>query len=352
MSMNVSRILQEDFLYLSQHYDFSALRGKSFFITGATGLLGKQFILFFDFLNCHQKFGISVFALVRDLEKAHKIFGKKNLKNTYFIKGDVLSLPKISEPIDFIIHGASVTSSQAFVKNPVETIDVAVNGTKNILDQARVWHVKSVVYLSSMEVFGVTDGKSIVKESDYGYIDILNTRSSYSESKRLCECLCASYAQEYGVPIKIARLTQTFGPGIAYNDTRVAAQFARAVIEKKDIVLKTEGKTKRPVLYTRDALSAILTVLLRGKNGESYTAANPETFMTIRETAELIIEKIAEKKIQLVFDIDIPKEYAPNLNLNLNLNVDKLCALGWSPSVGIEDAYRNMIENMRSENRI
>lgn len=351
--MNISPILLDDFTYISAHYDFSALKEKSIFITGATGLLGKQLVLFLSFLNETQSYNTQIFAFVRSIEKAKSVFDGIDCENLHvsFVQGDILDIPVIAQKIDYIVHGASVTSSQAFVKNPVETIDIAVNGTKNILEFARKKQVRSVAYLSSMEVFGVTSGEDEVKESDYGYIDILNTRSSYSESKRLCECLCASYAAEYAVPVKIARLTQTFGPGIDYNDTRVAAQFARAVIEGKDIVLKTEGKTKRPVLYTRDAVSAILTVLLKGANGESYTAANPATFKTIRETAELIIEKIAKNTIKLVFSIDIPKEYAPNLNLNLNLNADKLCSLGWNPSVDLETAYKNMIFSMKADKK-
>ena len=197
-----------------------------------------------------------------------------------------------------------------------------------------------------MEVFGITDTRlQEVKESDYGYIDILNPRSSYSEGKRMCECLCAGYAAEYDVPVKIARLTQTLGAGINYNDTRVAAQFMRSVIENKDIVLKTEGKTRRPIVYISDAISGILTVLLKGKNGESYTIANRNTVATIRETAEMIAHTIAKDKIKVVFDIDVPKEYAPNLNLNLN--TDKLESLGWEACIGLEDAYRRMITKER-----
>jgi dTDP-glucose 4,6-dehydratase len=215
-----------------------------------------------------------------------------------------------------------------------------------MLDFAKEKNVTAFVYLSSMEVFGITDTRlQEVKETDYGYIDILNPRSSYSESKRLCECLCACYAQEYGLPIKIARLTQVLGAGVDYHDSRVAAQFARCVIEGENIVLKTEGKTLRPVIYTADAVAGIFTVLLQGISGEAYTIANKETAVSIRETAEMIAQKIADNKISVVFDIDVPAEYAPNLNLNLNTT--KLEGLGWKAEIGLEAAYRNMIESMR-----
>jgi dTDP-glucose 4,6-dehydratase len=197
-----------------------------------------------------------------------------------------------------------------------------------------------------MEVFGIT-GSQEVKESDYGYIDILNPRSSYSESKRMCECLCACYAKEYNLPVKIARLVQVVGPGIDYNDTRVAVQFTRSVIENKDIVLKTEGKTRRPCIYTRDVIAGICTVLLKGSAGEAYSVANTDTAVTIKETAEMVVEKIAGNTIKVVLDIDVPAEYAPNLNLNLNLNLNRIKSLGWKAEIGLEEAYRRMIERMR-----
>ena len=346
--MNLDKILQEDFEATYKDYDFSFLYTKSIFITGATGLLGSQLCKYLLFLNKKDNAQIKIFALARNLEKAQSVF-KEQYKEPLlqFIKGDVLNIPQINEKIDFVIHGASITSSKDFINHAVETIDTAVNGTLNMLRFAKEKNVLGFVYLSSMEAFGITDGKGQVREKDLGYIDISLPRSSYMESKRMCENLCVCFASEYGLNVKSVRLTQTFGPGISYDDTRVAAYFSRCVIENKNIVLKTEGKTKRPVLYTKDALTAILTVLKNGLKGETYTAANPETFVTIKEIAQMIADKIAGGKIKVLFDIENPAEYAPNLNLNLNLNVEKLSSIGWKPSVGLEEAYRRMIEGMR-----
>ncbi|MCL2597334.1 MAG: NAD(P)-dependent oxidoreductase [Paludibacter sp.] len=340
-------IFREDIKILSEKYDWSVLHNSSILITGATGLIGQHLVSLMLYLNENKKTDISIYALVRNRQKAKNIFG--NEAEIRYIVGDIRQPISISESLNYIIHGASVTQSRTFVENPVETIDTAYVGTKNILELARAKQVKSVVYLSSMEVFGTTDPQlSEVCESDYGYIDILNPRSSYSESKRLCECLCACYAKEFSLPVKIARLVQTLGAGADYDDNRVVAQFARSIIEKRDIVLKTEGLTCRPIVYTRDAVSGIFIVLLKGKNGEAYSIANKTTVCTIRETAEMIIKNIAENKIKLVFDTNIHAEYAPNLNLNLNLNLIE--SLGWQSEVGLEEAYRRMIESMKCRN--
>ncbi|MBR6081593.1 MAG: NAD(P)-dependent oxidoreductase [Salinivirgaceae bacterium] len=345
--MTKFEILEEDFSLLKSQYDFSMLKNSSVFVTGATGLLGSQILLFLDYLNRTKNYSMKLFGLIRNKEKAQKVFGDW-FKNITFISGDVLILPEIPSPIDYIIHCASITSSMDIVSRPVETIDISVNGTLNVLRFAQSKTVKSMVYLSSMEVFGVTAGRNKVCESDYGYIDILNTRSSYPESKRLCECLCHSFAKEYSLPVKNVRLAQTLGAGIDYDDTRVAAQFARAVIENHDIVLKTLGATKRPVIYTSDAISAVLIVLLKGVDGQSYTAANEETFFTIRETAEMIVSEIAQNRIKLVFDIkEFPQEYAPDLNLDLSTSL--LRSLCWTPIVGLKESYERMIESMMNK---
>lgn len=347
--MSLSSFLKEDFASIASRYDFSSLRNSSVLVTGASGLIGSQIVLFLDYLNREKGYDTGILALVRSREKAERALPGA-AGRIAILCGDVLSLPAIGQPVDYIIHGASITGSSDFVGRAVETIDTAVNGTMNMLRLAKDKAVRSFLYLSSMEVFGITDGGKEVKEEDLGYIDILSPRSSYPESKRMCECLCACCAAEYGIPAKIVRLTQTLGPGIAYGDTRCAAQFARAAIEGHDIVLKTAGATKRPALYTADAVSAILTVLLKGKDARAYTAANPATFVTIKETAEMVARDIAGGRIRVVHDIKgVPAEYVQNLNLNLNLNIDKISALGWRPSVGLKDAYSRMIRWMKQD---
>ena len=318
--------------------DFSEFKGSSVLVTGSTGLIGRALVQHLV------GFGAKIYACCRSSEKFKACFaGNDSIVPVY---GDICSLDIHSLDVEYIIHAAGTTTSKDFVEKPVETIRTAVGGTLNILGQCKDKKLKGLIFISSMEAFGITPtDKRDIRESDLGYIDVMSVRSSYSESKRLCENLCASYASEYDVPAKVIRLAQTVGPGVAYTDNRVTVQFARSVIEGKDIVLKTEGKTKRPILYIDDAVSAILTVLLKGKAGDCYTAANPETFCTIRETAEAIIHEIAQDKIKLVFDLDPNAGYAPDICLNLN--VDKLKALGWEPKVGLVEAYRRLIESLK-----
>ena len=163
----------------------------------------------------------------------------------------------------------------------------------------------------------------------------------------MCENLCVSYMKEYGIPVKIIRLTQTFGPGVTYDDGRVFAEFARCAIEQRNIVLKTKGETKRNYLYTADAVSAIFTVLLKGKSGEAYNAANEETYCSIYEMAQMVANMCGNEQISVEIEEKDSVEklgYAPTLKMNLDTS--KLRAIGWKPGTKLEEMFKMLIKDM------
>ena len=149
------------------------------------------------------------------------------------------------------------------------------------------------------------------------------------------------------MPAKVVRLTQTFGPGVSYHDTRVFAEFARCVIEEKDIILHTKGETRRCYLSLGDAVDAVFTVLLKGAPGEAYNAANEDTYCSVYDMARMVAEKCAGGRIKVIVrEEDISRfGYAPTLRMNLDTG--KLRALGWEPTAGLEEMFRDMISAMR-----
>lgn len=352
MKLTDNNIMQEDIerAAASSAVDWEKLRGRTVLVTGATGLIGTQLVMTLLYANEQKKLGLKVLAAVRNEEKAKGIF-KYADDSLEFLVQDICEPFVTDKKIDFIVHGASVTSSKAFVEYPVETILTAFNGTKNILDLAKEKQVEGMVYLSSLEVYGVVDFSiKSVDEQTFGKIDPMSVRSSYSEGKRMAETLCTSYASEYSLPIKVARLCQSFGAGVTYNDGRVFAQFARSVIEGKDIVLKTDGSTERNYCYISDSVAGILTVLLKGENGEAYNIANKDTLISIKNMAQLLIDKYPESGTKLVFDI---AEDATKLGYNpkmiMNLATDKAQALGWSAQTGLEEMFERLIASMKLE---
>lgn len=327
-------IFEEDIKNIINYFDMSVFDGKTILVTGATGLIGKLCVK--SLLN--SGYNTQVIALVRDEEKAKNIFGESK-RLTYLVQ-DINQRINTTRRVDYIIHAASTTSSKDFVEKPVETIYTAINGSRNVLEFAKNKRLEGMVYLSSLEIYGVNE-KENIKERDYGYIDILNPRSSYSESKKMVETMCISYGTEYGVPVKIARLAQTFGTGVSISDNRVFAQFAKAIINKENIILHTKGETKRNYCYTTDAVRGIFTILTKGENNNAYNVANENSYCSISEMAHLLENEYT--KVEYKID-EVNRGYNPTVKIALN--TEKLNALGWEAKVNLKEMFDRLIMNL------
>lgn len=345
-------ILENDINELVQEVQyFAPFEKSSVLVTGATGLIGSVFIKSLCKYNDEHNSNIRIYACCRSSEKFNSVFSDKERALISPLFDDIRNISIKEIDLDYIVHGASFTDSKSFVEKPVDTIDIAISGTKNLLKQCRNKQLKGFVYLSSLEVYGSfpdSEGIKSISENDSGYIDTMSVRSSYSESKRMVETLCAAYHSQYDVPVKIARLCQTFGAGVRYNDNRVFAQFARSVIEKKNIVLRTKGETVRNYCYTTDAVSGILTVLAEGNSGEAYNIANEETTISIADMAKLVCTLYPESNVKVQFDLaeDVSKlGYNPVVKIQLDSR--KLQKLGWTPKISIEEMFKRLIESMR-----
>ena len=318
------------------------LHNRTILITGATGLIGSNLVHCLLALDCN----IKVVAPIRDLKKAVRIFSQNELENIRLIECDIVSYNYDALcDIDFIIHCAAPTASKYFIEHPVETFDVIYSGTKVLLDYARKRQIKGFVYLSSLEVYGeIYDDSKPVYEDSQGYLDIMAVRSSYPMAKRAAENLCCLYAAEYGVSVMVARLTQTTGAGIALDDNRVIAQFARLATYGNDIVLHTTGESARPYCYTTDAVSAILYILFKGQKGNVYNVANENTYISARDMAEFVRVNF-NPSIKVRVELKNDMGYAPVTKLNLS--TEKLKGLGWLPRYGLYEIFDRLIKSLR-----
>lgn len=350
----MNNLLYDDFeLWLKTGIEFNKFKNKTFMVTGATGLIGSLIIKTLLYLNKEKHLNTKIIGVIRNVSKARKIYGDLTYDDKLSFTVSDLAKDKINldEHIDFLVHAASVTTSRYLVESPVESFDVAINGTQRVLEFAKEKKVSKVIYISSMEVYGNLNLNRMATEDDLGYIDLKNVRSVYSEGKRICELLCKAYVSEYGMNIVSARLAQTFGAGILPGENRVFAQFARSIIEDKPIVLHTEGNSEGNYVYTIDAIMAIFILILKGQSGETYNIANPESHTTIREMAELVASNFSENKSKVI--IDIPKDvqnygYAPDTHLWMS--IEKIKKLGWIPRNNMVDSYAKMISWMRENN--
>lgn len=339
----MNTVLDNDIRAFKEQFSLkSSLAGTTVCVTGATGLLGSIAV------KCLLSIGAKVVAVIRDEAKAERVLGPENDRLRYYLYDFSNADSREFMPpgtVDYVIHFASPTASKYFVDRPVETIDTIYQGTKAVLSYAMKQPLKSLVFASSVEVYGmITDDTIPVTEEMQGYVDPISVRSSYPMAKRLAETLCHSYTEEYHCPVKIARLAQVFGAGVAQNDTRVFAQFARSVLEQKDIVLHTHGTLAHCYCYTTDAIAGILYVLLKGNDGEVYNVSNPSTYISIRGMAEKVCQEFCPS-IKTTIELNGKMGFPPATMLVQSSA--KLEALGWKPHYNLHEMYDRLIRSMR-----
>lgn len=345
-----------------------------YLITGASGYIGSMLIK----RLLKRESDSQVIALNRDFEKLKARFsdgylqedkckleerslssdktGRSNLGRMRCFQADLCDSCCIDQfcaenkKIDYIIHCASVTRSIDMVNHPVEVTGSIINATQNILEIARHYEIKSMVYLSSMEIYGNIDcsdaHRVTEEEAAAGCIEPLNVRSCYPLGKRMAENICFSYFKEYDVPVKIARLAQTFGSGILPSDDRVFAQFAKSIKYGRDILLHTEGRSMGNYCAIQDTLTGILKILECGKDGEAYNVVNEKNTMSIRQMAELVVSQVAKDRIRVKYDIPADNRYGYAPDTGLRLSGKKLAYLGWQPEKTLVDMYKEMLDDM------
>ncbi len=324
---------------------------SSYLITGATGLVGGRLLETIIRKNAKEK--PAIILPVRDERRAKQNLEKyiANIEDVRFVACDVTDMTQERFPsdidVEYILHCAAPTESAYMASHPVETADSIVLGTKNALELARSFQVKSMVFLSSMEVYGVVPAESnLRKEEDLGYLKLDAPRSSYPVAKRMAEHYCHLYAKEYSVPVKIARLAQVFGRGVRSTDHRVFMQFANSAKTGKNIVLHTDGKSYGNYCSVEDAVEGILTILHYGIDGEAYNVVNEANTMTIREMAELVATKVAAGKIAVQVEKKDFAEtgYAPHTGLHMS--AEKLRRLGWAPKQDLVSMYKELLSDV------
>lgn len=273
MKQNIldSQVIQRDMENIFQRdIPVNQLFGRTVLITGATGMLASYLVYYLIWLNEVKTAGIRIIACVRSPQKCRRVFGSY-VDASYFtmLTDDIYQPLRVDGAVDYIIHAASLASPQYYGPNPVEVSAPNVLGTYYLLQLARNKSVKGFLYFSTGDVYGKmpTDAGHFM-ETQLGIMDPLEAHSCYGESKKMGENWCVSFAREYGVPTRMVRISHTYGPTMdVEHDPRVFSSFMKCLLEKRDIVMLSDGTAKRPFCYAADAVAAFL-LILQGRKWE------------------------------------------------------------------------------------
>lgn len=323
------------------------LSGSSIFITGCTGLIGSALVDLIIRWNETHNGKIIIFAAGRDIYKIENRFCPFCQKEWFHsVPYDASAHDnQLTDHFDYIIHGASNATPKTIMQAPVETMLDNVLGVKDLLDYANDTNAKRVLYISSSEVYGNKEREGPIEQNDYGWIDILNPRSSYSVAKCAAETMCASYFDEHNVSTVIVRPGHIYGPTAHMTDSRVSSMWAYTAAQGNEIVMKSEGSQIRSYCYCLDCATALLTVLIKGKDAHAYNISNPDSIITIRDMA-ILLAKAAGISLNMELPTESEKK-AFNPMTNSSLDSTELLALGWRGLFDAERGFSHTVEILR-----
>ena len=242
--------------------------------------------------------------------------------------------------VDEIFHLACPASPIHYQRNPVRTIRTAVEGTLNMLDLAREAHAR-IMIASTSEVYG-DPIEHPQRESYWGNVNPIGPRACYDEGKRCAEALAVSYARQYAVEVRIARIFNTYGPRMHENDGRVVSNFVVQALRNEPITIYGEGQQTRSFCYATDLIEGFLRLMASPHGADPVNLGNPRE-TTVRELAELTRRLVGSKSeiIKAPLPKDDPTRRKPDIS-----RAQELLG-GWAPQVPLEKGIAATIDDFK-----
>lgn len=343
-------VIREDIERIaSARLPWEDLHNKTVLVTGGGGFLAAYLVKSLLAVGRLNELNVKVICAARStLSVEARLSAYLGAPDLAVVQHDISQpLPSDFPRADFIIHSASQASPKYYGIDPVGTLLANSAGTMYLLEHAVKSQAEKFLFFSSGEVYGVpVDPNQLVGEQDYGYIDPMNVRSCYAESKRIGETMCAAWAQQHGLHTTVVRPFHTYGPGMALDDGRVFADFVADVVAKRDIVLKSDGLALRPFCYIADATIGFLTVLMTGGKAEAYNVGNPEAEISIRDLATLVAGLFPARGVGTQFDVPVNNNaYLKSSIFRSCPSIEKMRGLGWVPLIDLKDGFRRTIQS-------
>jgi dTDP-glucose 4,6-dehydratase len=302
---------------------------KRVLVTGGAGFLGSHL--------CERLMGegSSVICVDNFLtgspDNIAHLFGHPQFR---FIKHDVTQDLFIKGPLDAVLHFASPASPFDYAEYPIPTLKVGALGTHKMLGLAKD---KKATFLlaSTSEVYGDPEVHP-QKESYWGNVNPVGPRGVYDEAKRFAEALSMAYHRVHGIPMRIVRIFNTYGPRMRVKDGRAIPNFINQALRSRPITIFGDGSQTRSVCYVDDLVEGLIRFLASSHNGP-MNIGNPRE-MTIKQIARLI-GRLAQSKSRLIFKplpVDDPRIRQPDIALARK-------TLGWEPRIRPEEGLMRTI---------
>ena len=344
--------------------EFDLMAGKRLLITGGAGFLGHYLVrsvLHWNRANPGREIALTVYdSFMRGVPDWLKRCEAQ--RACAVVKHDIRDpLPDGIGSQQFLIHAASIASPTYYRKHPIETMDANVNGLRSLLDYSvrqkeRGEPVEGFLYFSTSEIYGDPTPENIPTPETYrGNVSCTGPRACYDESKRYGETLCAAFAQRHGLPVRVARPFNNYGPGLKITDGRALSDFARDVLAGRDIVLLSDGAPTRTFCYVADAVVGYYKVLTRGRDGEAYNIGVESPEISVAVLADTVVRLaggLLGYKGKVTRKSSADKNYlVDNPNRRCPIIQKARAELGYEPSISLETGLTRSLQWYRENNR-
>jgi dTDP-glucose 4,6-dehydratase len=302
-------------------------------ITGGAGFLGSHLCEHFLARGCAV---IAVDSLITGrLENIEHLVANPRFS---FIKMDVTNFLHVPGKLDLVMHFASPASPVDYARWPIPTLKVGALGTHKALGLAKD---KGAVFAlaSTSEVYG-DPLVSPQPESYWGNVNPIGPRGVYDEAKRFAEAMTMAYHRYHGLPVRIVRIFNTYGPRMRQNDGRAVPNFVAQALRGKPITVYGDGSQTRSLTYVSDLVDGI-DRLVRSQLTGPVNIGNPRE-MTLLEIAETV-KRMTKSKSRIVYKplpVDDPKVRCPDITL-------ARAKLHWAPKVSLEQGLPLTIADFR-----
>ena len=337
--------------------EFGKMSGSSLLITGGGGFLGFYLVQAALHWNRTRAGGAKIDVTVYDNYMRGVpawLEALRNAPNLTLVKQDmILPLPVDMPHFDYIIHAAGIASPMFYRAQPLKCIDANINGIRSLFDYAVKERdagraLQGFLFYSSSEIYGDPVAGAIPTPETYrGNVSCTGPRACYDESKRFGETLCVTFAKQEGIPAKIARPFNNYGPGLKITDGRVLPDFAGDVMAGRDIVMLSDGSPKRTFCYATDAIVGYYKVLVRGHHGEAYNIGIDKPEISVAQLADAVVKNARElfgyngkvvlgKAKEADYLVDNPNRRCPVIDKARN-------HLGYDPKVLVDEGVQRSL---------